>query len=53
VLFFAVQSLTGINVLGASLDSHLHHQDWQAVAQSRLDRHPQATHTSQAQYALL
>jgi hypothetical protein len=53
VLFFAVQSLTGINVLGASLDSHLHHQDWQTLAQSLLDRHLQATHTSQTQYAPL
>ena len=53
VLFFAVQSLTGINVLGASLDSHLHHQDWQVLAQSLLDRHLQSAHASLAQYAPL
>lgn len=51
ILFFAAQSLTGINVLGASLDSHLHHQDWQALAQSLVARHLQAAHASLAVYA--
>ncbi|MGZ5155759.1 MAG: DUF3667 domain-containing protein [Caldimonas sp.] len=53
VLFFAIQSLTGINVLGASLDSHLHHQDWQVLAQTLLERRLQATHTTLALYAPL
>lgn len=39
VLFFAVQSATAINVFGASLDSHLHHQDWSPLAQQMLARH--------------
>lgn len=34
VLFFAVQSMTGINVFSSTLDSHLHQQDWSALAQS-------------------
>lgn len=33
VLFFAMQSLTSTNIASSTLDSHLHHQDWQGVAQ--------------------
>ena len=33
VLFFAMQSLTNTNIVSSTLDSHLHHQDWRAVAQ--------------------
>src|SRR4051794_34155377 len=33
-LFFAVQSLTGMNVLSSTLDSHLNVQDWRDFAQS-------------------
>jgi len=33
VVFFAVQSLTHTRVFSSSLDSHLHHQDWSALAQ--------------------
>ena len=33
VLFFAMQSLTSTNIASSTLESHLHHQDWQAVAQ--------------------
>ena len=51
VLFFTVQSLTHISVLGSSLDSHLHVQDWKETAQALLDRHLQATHTTLAAYA--
>jgi hypothetical protein len=51
VLFFTVQSLTHISVLGSSLDSHLHVQDWKEPAQALLDRHLQATHTTLAAYA--
>ena len=51
VLFFAVQSLTHISVLGSTLDSHLHLQDWKAVAQSLLDAHLRATGQSLAAYA--
>jgi hypothetical protein len=51
VLFFAVQSLTGSSVLGATLDSHLHLQDWKDLAQVLLDRRLQATRVSFADYA--
>ena len=34
VLFFATQSLTHMNVFSSTLDSHLHNQDWSAVAQA-------------------
>jgi hypothetical protein len=51
VLFFAVQSLTHVSVLGSTLDSHLHLQDWKDVAQALLDRHLQATGQSLATYA--
>src|SRR5262245_9137044 len=44
VLFFAVQSATGVNVVGSSLDSHLHHQDWNTLAQSALSQRLAATH---------
>ena len=50
VLFFTVQSLTHISVLGSSLVSHLHQQDWKELAQVLLDRHLQATHTTLAAY---
>jgi hypothetical protein len=33
-LFFAVQSMTSMNVLASTLDSHQHVQDWQAFARS-------------------
>jgi hypothetical protein len=42
VVFVAVQSLTGTNVFSSTLDSHLHHQDWSALAQ-RLVAHRLAT----------
>ena len=33
VLFFAVQSRTNTNIVSSQLDSHLHNQDWSALAQ--------------------
>jgi len=39
LLFFAVQSMTRTNIFGASLDSHLHHQDWSELARSLVDSH--------------
>ena len=51
VLFFAIQSLTGINVLGASLDSHLHEQDWSALAQSLVAQRLESTHATIDRYA--
>lgn len=43
VLFFAVQSWTGQTVFSSSLDSHLHHQNWSAVADSIVQRKLAAT----------
>lgn len=37
-LFFAVQSLTSMNILSATLESHLHVQDWREFAQSLVAR---------------
>lgn len=51
VLFFAAQSLTGTNIFGASLDSHLHQQDWSSLAQTLLQRHLQGAHTTLEIYA--
>lgn len=50
VFFFGVQWLTSENVFSSSLDSHLHHQDWSALAQSLLARRLEATHTTLEQY---
>jgi hypothetical protein len=51
VVFFTAQSLTRINVLGSTLESHLHVQDWKELAQALLDRHLQATQVALAAYA--
>jgi len=32
VLLFAMQSLTNTNIVSSTLDTHLHNQDWRAVA---------------------
>jgi hypothetical protein len=53
VLFFALQSLTNQNVFSSSLDSHLHHQDWSALAQSLVSRRLEEKHESLEQYAPL
>jgi hypothetical protein len=47
VVFVAAQSLTGMNVLFSStLDSHLNHQDWSALAQRLVARRLDARHTT-------
>jgi hypothetical protein len=51
VLFFAIQSLTGMNVFGAKLDSQLHQQDWSAFAQSLVEERLAASGTTLAAYA--
>jgi hypothetical protein len=38
VTFFAAQSLTHANVLSSTLGSHLHEQDWRALAQALVAR---------------
>ncbi len=51
VLFFAVQSLTHTSIFGATLDSHLHQQDWSAAAQAMVAQRLQHTSTTLAAYA--
>lgn len=46
VIFFALQWLTGETVLSSSLESHLHHQDWSALAQALVAAKLQSTHTT-------
>ena len=51
VVFFATQSLTHGNVLSSTLHSHLHDQDWRALAQSLVARRLQATGSTLATYS--
>jgi hypothetical protein len=51
VLFFAVQSLTGEAVFSSTLDSHLHHQDWQELAGPMVARKLEASGTPLETYA--
>ena len=51
VLFFAVQSLTGTNIFGASLDSQFHQQDWSDLARSLVNQRLEASGMSVASYA--
>lgn len=53
VLFFATQSLTHTNIFSSTLDSHLHQQDWSALAQSLADARLAATHRTLSAYAPL
>ena len=50
VFFFAMQWATGENVFSSSLDSHLHRQDWSAIAQSALTEHLAQTHRTFEEY---
>ncbi|HEY0164292.1 MAG TPA: DUF3667 domain-containing protein [Sphingomicrobium sp.] len=43
-LFVGVQSLTGTNILSTPLDSHLHHQDWSALARTMVQDRLSASH---------
>lgn len=51
VVFFALQSLTGENVFSSTLDSHLHHQDWNELARSMVSRRLEETNTRLEDYA--
>jgi hypothetical protein len=51
VLFFALQSLPQANVVGATLDSHLHQQDWSVLAQTLVARRLEASHSTLDLYA--
>lgn len=51
VLFFAVQSMTHTSIFGATLDSHLHQQDWSATAQALVAERLHKTAVPLAAYA--
>ncbi|MBC8119531.1 MAG: DUF3667 domain-containing protein [Burkholderiaceae bacterium] len=51
VLFFAIQSFTSINIFGASIESHLHQQDWSAVAGPLVEQRLKETRSTLAAYA--
>ena len=51
VIFFFLQSLTGINVFSSSLHSHLHQQDWSELARSLLSRRLETAHVPLETYA--
>jgi hypothetical protein len=53
VVFFAVQSLTHTRVFSSSLDSHLHHQDWSALAQELVGHRLAAANTTLDRFAPL
>jgi len=42
VIFFFAQSLSGLSVLAAPLDTHLHHMQYAPLAQRLVDSHPAA-----------
>jgi hypothetical protein len=51
VLFFAAQSLTNTNIASSTLDSHLHNQDWQGIAQSLVSHRLETLGTTLDLYA--
>jgi hypothetical protein len=51
VAFVAAQSLTGVNVFSSTLDSHLHQQDWSALAQRLTATHVASAHTTLEAFA--
>jgi hypothetical protein len=51
VLFFATQSLTNTNIFSSTLDSHLHNQDWRAVAQVLVSHRLETMQTTLDLYA--
>lgn len=51
VLFFAMQSLTGIKVFSTPLESHLHRQNWSALATRMVDRRLETLGTTLDRYA--
>ncbi|MBK7645228.1 MAG: DUF3667 domain-containing protein [Planctomycetes bacterium] len=53
VLFFFIQSWTGINVFSTPLASQLHQQDWSELAQRLVARHLEATHAQLEDFAPL
>jgi hypothetical protein len=52
-VFFAIQSLTGVNVFSSTLESHMQHQDWSELARSLVDRHLRTKNTTLNAYSPL
>jgi hypothetical protein len=50
-VFVAAQSLTGMNILSSTLDSHLHAQDWSPFAQGLVSERLAARHLPLEAYA--
>lgn len=50
-LFFALQSLTGIEIFSSPLASHLYHQDWSKAARPLVAAHLAVRHETLAAYA--
>src|SRR4051812_27717581 len=53
LLFFAVQSITRDKIFSTPLDSHLHGQDWSALARSLVAKHLDDKHMSLEAYTPL
>ena len=53
VIFFAVQSVTATNIFGASLESHLHRQDWSDLAATLVAQRLAGSQTTLAAYELV
>jgi len=51
VVFFALQAVSGVRSFSTTLDSHLHHQDWSAVANVLVAQHLRASGQTIAEYA--
>ena len=51
VLFFAVQSMTKMNIVSSTLDSHLNNQDWSAIAQHLVSQRLEAKQITLDLYA--
>jgi hypothetical protein len=52
-LFFGMQSLTHTNILSSPLASHLHHQDWSALANRLVAQRLAAKHMTLGAYSAL
>jgi hypothetical protein len=51
ILFFAAQSLTGANIVGVTIASHLNGQDWSEVAQELVAKRLDVLQTTMERYA--
>ena len=51
VLFFTMQSMTKTHIVSSTLDSHLHNQDWSAIAQRLVSHRLESMKTTLELYA--